>query len=132
MMALFRDRLKSRGARGIIGLQRTFKIMDDDNSRTLSQYEFTKACRDFKIGIADENMHVLFKAFDRNNDGVINFDEFLYSIRGELSKARMDLIKHAFQKLDRDASGFIELSDIKGLYRAERHPDVIGGKKTED
>ena len=106
--------------------------MDDDNSRTLSQYEFTKACRDFKIGIADENMHVLFKAFDRNNDGVINFDEFLYSIRGELSKARRDLIKQAFQKLDRDASGFIELSDIKNLYRAERHPDVISGKKTED
>lgn len=102
MMALFRDRLKSRGARGIIGLQRTFKIMDDDSSRSLSLYEFTKACRDYKIGIADEHMHTLFKAFDRNLDGVINFDEFLRSIRDELSKARMDLIKQAFQKLDRD------------------------------
>jgi hypothetical protein len=91
MLALFRDRLKSRGARGIIGLQRTFKIMDDDNSRTLSQYEFTKACRDFKIGIADENMHVLFKAFDRNNDGVINFDEFLYSIFVDPSQ-KLDLL----------------------------------------
>jgi Ca2+-binding EF-hand superfamily protein len=47
-------------------------------------------------------MHTLFKAFDRNNDGVINFDEFLRSIRDELPKARMDLIKQAFQKLDRD------------------------------
>jgi len=29
-----------RGARGIIGLQRIFKIMDDDDSRTLSFGEF--------------------------------------------------------------------------------------------
>ena len=30
-----------------------FKIMDDDNSRQLSLYEFTKAMRDFKVGIAE-------------------------------------------------------------------------------
>jgi hypothetical protein len=36
MMSLFRDRIKARGARGIVGLQRVFKIMDDDNSRSLS------------------------------------------------------------------------------------------------
>lgn len=38
----FRAKLASRGARGIIGLQRTFKIMDDNNSKTLDQQEFTK------------------------------------------------------------------------------------------
>ncbi len=36
MMQLFRDRIKARGARGIVGLQRMFKIMDDDGSHTLS------------------------------------------------------------------------------------------------
>ena len=32
-----RVKLASRGARGMIGLQRTFKIMDDDNSRSLDR-----------------------------------------------------------------------------------------------
>ena len=30
-----REALRARGARGIIGLQRIFKIMDDDHSGTL-------------------------------------------------------------------------------------------------
>ena len=34
------EKLASRGARGIIGLQRQFKIMDDDNSKSLNKYEF--------------------------------------------------------------------------------------------
>lgn len=82
MIALFRDRIKARGARGMIGLQRIFKIMDDDNSRTLSINEFTKACREFRVGISDEYIPTIFNAFDINRDGNLNFDEFLYTLRG--------------------------------------------------
>ena len=52
LMALFRDKIKARGSRGIIGLQRIFNMMDDDKSQTLSEAEFAKACRDFRIGIS--------------------------------------------------------------------------------
>jgi predicted RNA-binding protein with RPS1 domain len=38
----------------------------------------------------------------------------------------------AFNKIDKDKSGFVEISDIKGVYNASRHPDVVQGKKTED
>lgn len=51
--------------------------MDDDESGTLSQREFAKACKDFKIGISDENVPVLFNLFDVNGDGVISYHEFL-------------------------------------------------------
>ena len=37
LIRLFRDKIKARGARGIVGIQRLFKIMDDDGSRTLSE-----------------------------------------------------------------------------------------------
>jgi len=42
-----KDKLVSRGSRGFIGLQRQFKIMDDNNSKSLDKYEFTKAMNDF-------------------------------------------------------------------------------------
>ena len=34
--------------------------------------------------------------------------------------------------MDRDKSGVIDIEDIKGVYNAQKHPDVINGKKTED
>lgn len=40
LVKLFRDKIKSRGARGIIGLQKLFAIMDDDGSKSISLYEF--------------------------------------------------------------------------------------------
>jgi Ca2+-binding EF-hand superfamily protein len=56
--------------------------MDDDNSKTLSINEFTKACREFRVGISDEYIPTIFNAFDTNHDGNLNFDEFLNTIRG--------------------------------------------------
>ena len=125
LMRLFRDRLKARGARGIIGLQRIFAIMDDDGSKTLNVYEFTKACRDFRIGISDENIPTIFNAFDTNRDGTVSYDEFLRAVRGDMNDARMALVQEAFRKLDKDGSGSLDLIDIRKTYRADKHPDVL-------
>jgi len=38
----------------------------------------------------------------------------------------------AFNKMDKDGSGIIDIHDIHGVYNAKKHPDVIQGKKTED
>ena len=35
LVELFKQKLASRGARGIFGMQRVFKVMDDNNSGTL-------------------------------------------------------------------------------------------------
>ena len=125
LMQLFRDKVKARGARGMVGLQRIFKIMDDDGSKTLSYPEFSKAVRDFKVGISEENIPILFDAFDSNHDGTINYDEFLRSIRGDLNDFRKGLVEKAFRKIDKDGSGYLEISDIKDTYNASKHPDVM-------
>jgi Ca2+-binding EF-hand superfamily protein len=38
----------------------------------------------------------------------------------------------AFDILDKDGSGTIELDDIRGTYNAKQHPEVKQGRKTED
>ena len=106
--------------------------MDDDNNKTLSINEFTKACKDFRVGLSFESVQVLFEAFDINRDGVINYDEFLRQIRGPLNSFRAGLVEKAFHKIDKDGSGILDIADIKGTYNASKHPDVISGKKSED
>lgn len=115
-----------------MGIQRLFKIMDDDGSHTLSEQEFSKACRDFKTGISEENIPTLFAAFDTNRDGTLNIDEFLMAIRGELNEQRLALVQQAFRAIDKDGSGFLDVEDIRDAYRADKHPDVIEGKRSEE
>jgi len=55
-----RNKLVSRGARGFIGLQRQFKIMDDNNSKSLDKYEFTKAMTDYMLGFSEGEIQKLF------------------------------------------------------------------------
>ena len=52
-------------------------------------------------------------------------------IRGDLNDYRRGLVERAFQKLDRDCNGVIEVQDIVGIYNAKKHPAVVEGRKTE-
>ncbi len=107
LVEVFRKKILQRGCKGIIGLQRVFKIMDDDGSRTLSRGEFEKACRDFKLELTSEDIGTMFGGFDINRDGTIQYDEFLRVIRGGLNENRRSLVERAFKKLDRDGSGVV-------------------------
>ena len=130
LIEAFRKKVTQRGAKGIIGLARLFRIMDDDNSRNLNRAEFEKACRDFKTDMSSEDVGHLFSLFDFNRDGSINYEEFIREIRGEMSEYRMRLVLKAFQKLDKNGNGNIEIEDIVSVYNPQKHPAVIEGRKT--
>lgn len=76
-----REQMKSRGARGFVGLQRKFKIMDDDNNKTLNLVEFKKAIRECGLSLTDLQLSELFSLFDKDRNGVVDFEEFLQSAR---------------------------------------------------
>lgn len=69
----------------MIGLQRNFKIMDDNHSLSLDKYEFSKAMTDFMLGFNQSELTMLFNAFDANKNGIVEYDEFLRTIRGEMN-----------------------------------------------
>ena len=127
-----RKEILSRGCGGLISLNRQFKLLDENNSKTLDFDEFCNALKEFKINLTNEEITSLFNCFDKNGNGVIEYNEFINQLRGPMNQKRKDIVTKAFNKLDIDRSGFIDMEEIKYNYNAKNNPDVKTGKKTEE
>jgi len=105
--------------------------MDDNHSMSLDKYEFSKAMSDFALGFTEGEITAMFGYFDINRNGLVEYDEFLRTIRGPMNPARKSIVAKAFAIMDRDGNGYLDYNDIKGVYSGSKHPEVISGKKTE-
>ncbi|EDQ93062.1 uncharacterized protein MONBRDRAFT_13937 [Monosiga brevicollis MX1] len=116
----------ARGAAGIKGLGRTFKIFDDDGNNQLSFEEFSKGLHDYGVYLDSDVVRRVFDRFDANKDGSLSFDEFLKALRVS------DADRPPFQKLDKDGNGRITKEDLKGVYDVKKNPKYISGEMDED
>ncbi len=75
-------------------------------------------------------MTILFKAFDMDGSGGVNFDEFIVTVRGPMNNRRKQMVTLAFNQLDKNKNGEIEPDDIITSYEAAQHHDALAGKRT--
>ena len=75
-------------------------------------------------------MERLFKFFDRNCDGVVDYNEFLRGVRGEMNDYRKGLVALAFKKLDKTGDNRVTLADLRDAYNVQEHPDVSAASPT--
>jgi len=129
-----RAKIIARGnGHGIRGIARSFRIMDDNNNKCLSLAEFKKGIKDYGLkDISNTDLEMCFNHFDRGKEGSIDYNEFVRTLRGQLSQRRVTLIGMAFDKLDKTGNGVIELDDLRGVYDASMHPDCLKGISSED
>lgn len=129
---LLRAHCLSRGASGIKGLGRTFRIMDDDGSKSLDVKEFAKGLRDYGVYLEGEQIKEVFGKFDKDGSGTIDFDEFLKALRPPMSGHRRGLIIQAFKKLDKLCDGVVTVEDLRGVYNVSKHKKFLSGEWNED
>ena len=132
LLNLFRNEIRKKGGRGIINLARQFRLFDENNSKTLELNEFSKAVKDLKLNLNDDEIKELFSSFDIDNSNNINYNEFLKQLRGEMNEKRKNIVLKAFDKIDLDKSGNVELNEIKSLYNFKNNKEVLNGKKSEE
>ena len=49
-----------------------------------------------------------------------------------MSKARIDLVLQAYNKLDKNKDGSLTIDDLKGVYNVKQHPKFLNGEWSED
>jgi Ca2+-binding EF-hand superfamily protein len=125
--------LKLRGVNSFFDLQKRFKIMDDDNSGSISFSEFKKAVKEIQAlqDLTDGDIRIMFNYFDKDGSNSVDFNEFISGVRDPMNEKRLFYVKKVFQKFDSDNNGFIEINDVINVYDTSKHPEVIAKRKTK-
>ena len=84
------------------------------------------------LDLNEDEVKILFKHFDGDGNGSIDFEEFIAGVRDSLSDHRLDLVEQVFDHLDIEGDGLIDADVIASSYNAARHPDVLAGKFTQE
>lgn len=83
--------------------------MDNNGDKKFDRNEFMWGLRENGHKLSPSEFERIFKYFDKNNDGRITYDEFLRGVRGDMNGGRLVFVKMAFDKMDKDKSGVIDL-----------------------
>lgn len=133
LLARIRKEIVERnGSQGIKNMGRLFRIMDDTGDRKLSPGELSSGLHDYGIQISRAEVNMIYAHFDGDGSGTVSFDEFLTALAEDMNTRRRELVKLAYQKLDKDGSGQVTRTDIEEAYDVSQNPDVLSGKITPD
>ncbi len=123
---------RSGGTNTLKSLINQFKIMDDNNSGTLSYEEMQKGLRDFGLRLSEDQLGSVLAEVDKDASGQISVDEFNLAVKGELNERRKALIAEAYKVVDVTGDGKVSIEDLIGTFNAKSHPDVASGKRKEE
>ena len=126
---IIKDTIRQRGSRGILGMRRCFMIYDEDNSRVLTFDNFNKYISRFLIPLNRNQASALFKLYDRQNFGEMNYDSLIIDPMGKCNESRRNIVNAAFIKLENGRKGVLNINVIRGGLNPSGQPDVITGKK---
>lgn len=94
------NKIVARGARGIGGMSRSFRIMDKDRNGQLDYNEVKRAMYDYHIASSDKEIQAIFEICNTNRNQKLDFHEFIRAVVGEMNPQRQAIVKMAFDKLD--------------------------------
>ena len=131
LITRIRQRIVERGAVGIKGIGRLFRIADDNGDWKIDLHnELPKLMNDIGVILNKTELSELERLLDRNGDGTIDYEEFLFQMAPPMSEERIKWCNKAFDKLDHDGSGLVDIKDLQAVHNPEKSELVRMGKTT--
>ena len=114
-----------------MSLRRTFMLFDENKNNKLKRKEFHKFLDDYRFNIPADIEQKLFDTFDLNKSGNIDYNEFIHVLIGKMNDFRTQIVERVFEQLDKEKRGRVPYDVIRESYNADKHPEVLDGKRTK-
>ena len=112
-----RQKILSRGLRGIFGLLRMFKVLDINGNGTLAKEDFLKVLKDFRIDIKESEFNGVLQEMklSQGDTKTVDYNKFLEGVRNRMNQKREDAVRAVFEKFDLEHKGFALIDEIKSI-----------------
>ncbi|KAL2636052.1 hypothetical protein R1flu_007531 [Riccia fluitans] len=97
----------------IAGLKEMFKMMDTDNSGTITFEELKAGLQRVGSELMESEIHELMDAADVDRDGAIDYGEFIAATINLNKIEREENLFAAFSYFDKDKSGYITVDELQ-------------------
>jgi len=107
----------------IHNLRETFRSLDQDKDGQLVQSELKQAfiqVMGMREDLADEESKKVMRRLDHDNDGKIDYTEFLSASISRRTMLTQDKLESAFKMIDRNGDGLITVEELKDLFEEEK------------
>jgi Ca2+-binding EF-hand superfamily protein len=112
-MKLIREQIVQQGGGGLQALGRRFRIVDDNGDGRIDlANELPKMLQELKINLPPGELEKTVRLLDRDGNGSLDFDEFLFCLAPPMNAARVQMVNRVFDKLDKDKDGVLSRTDI--------------------
>ncbi|KAH7671169.1 Non-specific serine/threonine protein kinase protein [Dioscorea alata] len=106
------------------GLKELFRMIDSDNSGTITFDELKDALKRVGSELMESEIQALMNAADIDNSGTIDYGEFLAATVHMNKMEREENLLSAFSFFDKDASGYITIDELSQACRQFGLSDV--------
>merc|ERR1712048_150117 len=104
-------------------IQASFKAIDKDGSGHISYEEFKEGMMVTKMKPKD--VEAMFKMVDTDSTGLISYSEFVSACLMNSKLMTKDRIMQTFDRLDKDRSGTLSVSELKCVLRGIQDEEEV-------
>ena len=132
VISKYRQKLLEKGANTIATLPRNFKSRPSyDGVNQVNTTDFFEVLSSCGLHIIKEDASLICRFIDKTGSDMLNFEEFLFALRGRPNEERQNVIDYVYSIFDKEHKGVADANEMRKVFNCQKHPKFKMGKLTE-